>query len=329
MITPDSYVGVQGSLVMKRFVMFTAMLMAAVLPMELLTQTADYNKVIAQAKADLAGGHNAEALAGTQRAIQIDTSRWEAYLVAGSALENQKQFDPAVDNYTKALERAPEPKKAAVRDLLEQCKKLGAASSPAVSMPAATVQGPPFKETIDWLISKNAQEGFTEGIGQPPFAPITLYRFRSDFVSYPFDSSSGGVQCMATLQGNGLGSNFATDNAISINFSQLASNSIGLKRVNIRNLMPPPEGAQVFTFPQGEVYFQVTGLRPFLNTATDSELQQLAAAGKLEFNFTTSIRAPIYSDQDLANRVAKALNHAIDVCADKPKSEGSGKPEVF
>ena len=118
---------------MKRFVMFTAMLMAAVLPMELLAQTADYNKVIAQAKADLAAGHNAEALAGSQKAIEIDPSRWEAYLVAGGALENQKQFDLAVPNYSRALERAPEAKKSGVRDLIEHCKKLSATSNPLVS----------------------------------------------------------------------------------------------------------------------------------------------------------------------------------------------------
>ena len=53
------------------------------LPMALLAQTADYNGVIAQAKADLAAGHSAQALAGGQKAIQMDASRWEAYPICG------------------------------------------------------------------------------------------------------------------------------------------------------------------------------------------------------------------------------------------------------
>ena len=161
---------------MKWFVMFSVMLAASALPVALLAQTADYNKVIAQAKADLAAGRNAEALAGSQEAIQIDASRWEAYLVAGSALESQKQFDPAIANYTKALERAPEPKKDAVRVLLQQCRKLSAASGPAVSTAATTAQNPTFEETIDWLMSTNAQEGFTVGGYIPTVFPIAYVR---------------------------------------------------------------------------------------------------------------------------------------------------------
>jgi hypothetical protein len=135
---------------------------------------------------------------GSQKAIQIDTSRWEAYLVGGSALENQKQFDLAIENYTKALDRAPEPKKDAVRGLLEQCKKLSAASSSAVSTPATTAQGPNFKETLDWLISKNAQGGFAYDVGYPAYSPDAhgSARYHTDF-----NSDSAGAQCTAALQG--------------------------------------------------------------------------------------------------------------------------------
>ena len=42
-----------------------------------------------------------------------------------------------------------------------------------------------------------------------------------------------------------------------------------------------------------------------------------------EADFINNWTAPIYSDHDLANRVAKALNYAIEVCG------GKGKPEPF
>jgi tetratricopeptide (TPR) repeat protein len=317
--------------------LFAVALTASASPTVLLAQTADYNKVIAQAKADLAAGRNAEALAGSQKAIQIDTSRWEAYLVAGSALESQKQFDPAIANYTKALERAPEPKKDAVRGLLEQCKKLSASSIPAVAAQATTAQSPTFKETLDWLISKNAQGGFSMGIAFPGvFDSPQITRFHTDF-----DSNSDGVQCSAALQGGAeensgpqagqklKGSDWdeVNDNHLSIHFASLAPNSIGVKRVNVRNLMPPPQGEQVLSFSQ-EVYFQITGLYPFWENweqLSEANRKQLAAqeAAHGGIDFTTDPRAPVYSDQDLANRVAKALNHAIDVCG------GKGKPEAF
>ena len=317
--------------------LFAVALPVSALPTVLLAQTADYNKVIAQAKADLAAGHNAEALAGSQKAIQIDTSRWEAYLVGGSALENQKQFDLAIENYTKALDRAPEPKKDAVRGLLEQCKKLSAASSSAVSTPATTAQGPNFKETLDWLISKNAQGGFAYDVGYPAYSPDAhgSARYHTDF-----NSDSAGAQCTAALQGGAevgsgpqLGAKIPSDgvgvadNMVSINFSNLAPNSIGVKRVSVRNVVPPAQGEQVLTFPQ-EVYFQITGLHPFwdnwehLNYEDKQKLEAIDAAHN-GIDSTTNPRAPMYSDQDLANRVAKALNHAIDVCG------GKGKPEAF
>jgi tetratricopeptide (TPR) repeat protein len=279
--------------------------------MVLLAQTADYTSLVAQAKSDLSAGRNTEALAGSQKAIGIDPSRWEAYLIAGSALENQKQFDPAIDNYTKALERAPEAKKAGARSVLEQCmrEKLSAAPSPAAS---ATVQSPTFKETLDWLISKNVDEGFTEDVSYPRVMSFSL-RFHSEISADP-----DGRQCVAALTQRG---DDQTHQPIRVNFSALAPNSVRLKRINVRVLMPPAEGEQILKFPQ-EIYFQITGLRPFFTDATEAEIQAMAAVHP-EFDFASSPRAPMYSDQDLATRVAKALNHAIDVCG------GKGKPEVF
>ena len=98
-------------------------------PSALLAQSASYSTLVAQAKSALSDGNNEQALAESQKAIKMDPSRWEAYLIAGGALQGQKQYKKAVDAYTKALDRAPEPKKAAVQNLLEQCmhEELGVA----------------------------------------------------------------------------------------------------------------------------------------------------------------------------------------------------------
>ena len=64
--------------------------MTLALPLLMLAQTADYGKLLAQARAYLTAGQSAAALACSQKAIQIDASRWEAYLVAGLALRKSE-----------------------------------------------------------------------------------------------------------------------------------------------------------------------------------------------------------------------------------------------
>jgi hypothetical protein len=276
-----------------RFV-FAVTLAAFMLPLVLLAQTADYDKVISQAKADLAAGHNADALAGSQKAIQMDASRWQAYLVAGSALQNQKQFDLAVDNYSKAIERAPEAKKIGVRNVLEQCmrEKLSAPSSPAALAPAATAEGATFKETLDWLISKNAQEGYTyTAVSYLPDGgntdPDTTQQRN------PFAPSADGAQCTAAIGGS------------AIDFSKSTPNSAGVKAFDVHKVwgMTSSNGIVTRITSAQDTYFVITGVWPGISFE-----QSLAVA-------------PIYSDQDLAKRVAKALNHAVDVCGGKGKAE--------
>jgi tetratricopeptide (TPR) repeat protein len=292
-----------------RFI-FALTLTAFVMPMALLAQTADYNKVVAKAKADLSAGLYDAAFAESNDAIQLDASRWEAYLVAGGALQNKKPFDDrAVAYYTKALEHAPEPKKAAVRDLLEQCKKLSAASGPVVSVPAPTAQSPTFKETLDWLISKNGEEGIMWFVHFD--SNLDEFSFHVDF-SIPPDPT-----CWLGLTNDTRSPWKYPDlvHPVLIDFSALAPNSIGVKRLDAHHLGVVGTYEGTITSPH-DVYYQVTGLRGYVNGDTESPPRH-------EFDFQTNYRAPIYADQDLANRVAKALNHAIDVCG------GKGKPEAF
>lgn len=75
-------------------------------------QSSAYSRVLAQAQADLSAGKTAQALDDSRKAIALDPSGWGAHLVAAAALETEKKFDEAGDEYLKALEKAPEEKKA-------------------------------------------------------------------------------------------------------------------------------------------------------------------------------------------------------------------------
>lgn len=112
-------------------------------------QASNYDQLVAQAQADLKAGNAAQALTESQKAIAAAPSRWEAYVVAGGALQVEQQYDEAVDDFTKALEHAPSAKKAAVRVLLEKCilAQTAAHSNPAPATTASTPAAQPASES--------------------------------------------------------------------------------------------------------------------------------------------------------------------------------------
>jgi hypothetical protein len=315
-------------------------LTAAVLPMALLAQTADYNNAVAKAKADLSAGLYDAALYESNDAIQLDASRWKAYLVAGGALQNKKPFDErAVAYYTKALERAPEAKKAAVKDLLEQCKKLSGAPKPAVSAPATTARSPTFIETFDWIRSKNDEEGYSfSATTTTTYTAANGYTKTSEDTSkethhvplrpfgggQPISDAAEGIQCAAVLgteryvkvEGG------PTYNYV-VNFAASVPNSVGVKPVDVHKV--GAEGTETHVTQNGSSsILGATSTSTYVTKVTTNHDTVYQITGLRDmYHPTIELAGPTYSDQNLANRVAKALNHAIDVCG------GKGKPEAF
>ncbi len=146
-------------------------------------QQDEYSKLVTQARSDLSAGHAAEALNVSEKAISLNSSRWEAYLVAAGALQAEKQFDAATDNFAKALDRAPESKKAAIRSLLEQCtrEKLGLVpTTQPVAPSSVTTQA----EIVLWKTIENSNniEDFKTYISKypdGPYVPLATHRISS------------------------------------------------------------------------------------------------------------------------------------------------------
>ncbi len=125
----------------------------ALLPQEALSQNINYDQLVAQAQTDLKAGNAAQALTESQEAIAAAPSRWEAYVVAGGALQVEHQYDSAADDFTKALEYAPEAKKAAVRGLLEKCIRAQDAAQ-ATPAPASTASTPPAQPALETSVTQ-------------------------------------------------------------------------------------------------------------------------------------------------------------------------------
>jgi tetratricopeptide (TPR) repeat protein len=104
--------------------------------------TSDYNTLVQKGKTQLQAGTADLALASGEEAIKMNADRWEGYALAGGALMNLKRYEGAADKFSKAIEKAPEAKQAALRDLRRQCLVAESGASPAAkeSAPATTSQ---------------------------------------------------------------------------------------------------------------------------------------------------------------------------------------------
>lgn len=128
-----------------------------------------YASLVAQAQADLDAGNLSKSLDESQRAIKLDPNRWQGYIAAAGALEQQKMFDAAVDSFTDALAKAPEDKRAAIKELLQKCmqEKLAAGTAPLAEAgsgrgSASTNSAPAPDAATSGLPSKiNPNDGLT------------------------------------------------------------------------------------------------------------------------------------------------------------------------
>lgn len=120
----------------------------------------DYNALVHQGNAQLQAGNNDLALATAKSAIKLKADRWEAYALAGGALMKLKRYEEAADDFSKAIEHAPEAKQEGLRSLRKQClaEELGVTSPSASAsntqqpMPVSTTQA----EIVLWKSIENS-----------------------------------------------------------------------------------------------------------------------------------------------------------------------------
>jgi hypothetical protein len=128
-------------------------------------------------------GHFQEALTLATQAIDIDPSRWEAYVIAGAARVSQGHCMQANELLDKAINRAPDAKKAAITDVKKRCTGDEAPSGsqdaqtiqdrPAVSAQSNQNEGPNLQETMVFIQQKlNGQPGYSIQIEDVEGDPI-------------------------------------------------------------------------------------------------------------------------------------------------------------
>ena len=115
--------------------------------------TSDYDLKVQKGKSQLQAGSADAALASAEEAIKQNADRWEGYALAGGALMNLKRYEEAADKLSKAIDRAPEPKQPALRDLRRHCLLAESGTSSASKESAsATTQA----EIVLWKSIENS-----------------------------------------------------------------------------------------------------------------------------------------------------------------------------
>jgi tetratricopeptide (TPR) repeat protein len=84
---------------------------------------AEYDQAVTQARQLLKENKHREAVTVSERAIKLDDSRWEAYVTAAGGYSGLGLYDDAIGLLQMALPRAPEDRKAAVRDALQESRR--------------------------------------------------------------------------------------------------------------------------------------------------------------------------------------------------------------
>lgn len=143
---------------MKKWMGLVSCILLAPFGCGMVAQTvSNYDTLVRQGNIRLQTGENESALSAAQSAIKISADRWEAYAVAGGALMNLKRYEEAADQFGHAIDHAPEPKQAGLRDLRKQCllAEAGASSSgnPAPVQVASSENsgGPSYADTVKWI----------------------------------------------------------------------------------------------------------------------------------------------------------------------------------
>jgi len=100
------------------------------------------------AQTALSAGDLDRALALGDAATRISPERWDGYAVTGQALCGLRQYEPAADALSKAIERAPEAQQGKLRAMRRECLVAESAStaSPSADRPPPPVASSPPAE---------------------------------------------------------------------------------------------------------------------------------------------------------------------------------------
>ena len=257
-----------------------------------------YDDAVAKARALAAQKDFKAAAITSEQAIQMDDKRWEGYVVAAESYSGQRLYDDAIGMLEAALVRAPTDKKPAVRDAISETRKLllpKAAPQVSAGTPNPNAinndNGPSLEVTMKFIQDKLNEQGpinYTETLRSGNHLSVEWSHEVSNVTADP-------KTCIVSYHRRTSENN---NNNKSATAQDERSNLKDVKKIVVwsEEQLSSGPGVEVSVMP--EVRDVVLYKAGDLN------------AGLFEF-----------LDDDLANRVAKALTHAVELCAAKRAEE--------
>jgi hypothetical protein len=270
-----------------------------------------YDDAIAKARALAAQKDFKAAATASEQAIQMDDKRWEGYIVAAEAYSGQHLYDDAIGMLEMALVRAPADKKPAVRDAISETRKL-LLPSPKTTLPQAPARGPA-------PASSNDDNG--------PSLGVTM-KFIQDKLN-----ELGPIEYTETWRGKDISIQEST-----VEFSKVSADpktclvSLHLK-MGINT-----DGKNDVSDSDGQI--NLKDVKKIMIVSEEQLQNQIIAQEPAWISYRISVVPPVrvllllkaedwryplgdflFLDDDLANRMAKAFAHAVELCTPDRESE--------
>jgi Tetratricopeptide repeat len=309
---------------MKRLTYFTVGL-ALLLSLTPVTkaQGTSYDALVQQGNSQLQSGNNEQALASAKTAINTNANRWEAYAIAGGALLNLKRYEEAADQFSHAIDHAPQAKQEGLRALRKECLSAqpagpqSGAQPPQVTPPNSTPQavaqqsapppsgptdsGPSLAVTMQFIQDKLNDVGKVNCTVYYQSADGRTSDTQKDMCNETTNVAANPDQCKLSFGGSDPGVSLrGVQNVALMSMMQYMS-----KYVPVSLMHFIPGGGQIELHPVS-VTPNITAL--VLQGAQQKEL--------LTVDFT---------DAGMADRVAKAMTHAVELCG----GGNGGKKDPF
>jgi hypothetical protein len=273
--------------------------------------TSNYDALVQQGNSQLQAGNNEQALASAKTAIKTNANRWEAYAIAGGALLNLKRYEEAVDQFSHAIDRAPQAKQEGLRALRKECVSTQPAGPQSAVKPSHAT--PPGATTAV------AQQGVLPPPGPTDSGPslaVTM-QFIQDKLN-----DRGKVHCIVYYQSAdgrstdtqndmcGEGNN-VTANSNECTISYGGDPGFSLREVqNIETMSVMQYMSKYVTVPMEHYLPGVAAPITLYPVSVTPSITMIVAQG----SHNKELQSYYFNDANMADRVAKAMTHAVELC---------------
>ena len=304
-----------------------------------------YDSLIQQGKSQLQAGNAEQAAASGKAATKMSTERWEGYALVGGALMNLKRYEAAADTLSEAIKRAPEAKQAALRELRRQCL-LAESGPPAVANTPAPATTTSQAEIVLWKSIEGSTnpadfESYLDQYPQGAFAVLARRHLseakdKAELMNFVRDSSNaqGQINYVSYAHDSAKEKDWTTTLSRELRIGNIQNCDFGYHIKATRNGQVTRDADIVFSL--RDVQDVIVETLDEVFKASYIQEGHLTISNRVEPRvFAVLLRRPgnvlneiDFREEELANRVAKALAHAVDLCGGAKKKEPDSAVKV-